>query len=320
MDTKSKISQNVQVAVRIRNQFVNTANEKKVNYDGTAVVVKAESFDSIKKTFSSVVIHDPEKRKGAKVFTYDRVFNKNDSQEQVFAVVKPIIDRCMEGFNGCIFAYGQTGSGKTYTMQGSDLSNERGVMPRVIEQITAAIADGEKKGIEYNVTGSYLEIYQEQLRDLLVSDEEQGTLKFAERAKKVKNNAIINLDPQSRKIAELESEIARLKLLLSQCNCQKNNRVALNNSFVRKRQSKWWERFLCNRMTDFDVIPVQNTVESEGTICVENETLEITDQSSVYVLEDTSSTRSSTPFMTRTASSVKIMKKTKKSGQVVPFR
>ncbi|KAJ3257607.1 hypothetical protein HK103_004379 [Boothiomyces macroporosus] len=290
MDTKSKISQNVQVAVRIRNHFVNTANEKKVNYDGTAVVVKAESFDSIKKTFSSVVIHDPEKRKGTRVFAYDRVFNKNDSQEQVFAVVKPIIDRCMEGFNGCIFAYGQTGSGKTYTMQGSDLSNERGVMPRVIEQITAAIADGEKKGIEYNVTGSYLEIYQEQLRDLLVSDEEQGgninkkrskihlidlagservestgatgtrlkegssinmslsslgnvinalssgnthipyrdskltyllsdslggnsitlilaisydetigTLKFAERAKKVKNNAIINLDPQSRK-------------------------------------------------------------------------------------------------------------------------
>ncbi|KAJ3273867.1 hypothetical protein HDV01_003845 [Terramyces sp. JEL0728] len=169
-----KLSQNVQVAVRIRNHYVNTSNEKRVNYDGTAIAAKAENYDSLKKIYNSVVINDPEKRKRSKIYTYDRVFSMKETQSDIYSTISPIIEKCMQGFNGCIFAYGQTGSGKTYTMQGLDSGDERGVMPRVIEQITKAIIEGEKKGIEYTVTGSYLEIYQEQLKDLLVGEEEQG--------------------------------------------------------------------------------------------------------------------------------------------------
>jgi kinesin family protein 6/9 len=50
-------------------------------------------------------------------------------------VAKPVIDNCLEGYNGTIFTYGQTGSGKTYTMSGGDEWEERGIIPRVLSYI-----------------------------------------------------------------------------------------------------------------------------------------------------------------------------------------
>ena len=52
-------------------------------------------------------------------YTYDNVFGEKSNQEDIFKqVAKPIVDQCLEGYNGAIFAYGQTGAGKTFTMLG----------------------------------------------------------------------------------------------------------------------------------------------------------------------------------------------------------
>lgn len=85
----------------------------------------------------------------------------------------PITQNVLEGYNGTIFAYGQTGTGKTHTMSGidSDKGNEekvfeeRGIMPRSFETIFKSISCGEGK--KYLVRASYLEIYMENVHDLL---------------------------------------------------------------------------------------------------------------------------------------------------------
>ncbi|KAI8896858.1 P-loop containing nucleoside triphosphate hydrolase protein [Globomyces pollinis-pini] len=105
----------------------------------------------------------------------------DSTQEMVFQIVKPIIQKCLTGYNGCIFAYGQTGSGKTFAMEGLQ-GNQRGVIPRVAEQLMLYIENNSRRdnleGIDFSVRCSYLEIYQESLRDLLLEKKYQGDLKI----------------------------------------------------------------------------------------------------------------------------------------------
>ena len=78
----------------------------------------------------------------------------------------PLVDAVLDGFNGTIFAYGQTGTGKTYTMEGiRSEPNNRGVIPNSFEHIFSHISKSANQ--QYLVRASYLEIYQEEIRDLL---------------------------------------------------------------------------------------------------------------------------------------------------------
>ncbi|EEC69596.1 hypothetical protein OsI_38942 [Oryza sativa Indica Group] len=103
---------------------------------------------------------------------------ENNVQEVLFRVAGlPMVENCMAGYNSCIFAYGQTGSGKTYTMLGeiSELevrpSQDRGMTPRIFEFLFARIRAEEEsrrdEKLKYNCKCSFLEIYNEQITDLL---------------------------------------------------------------------------------------------------------------------------------------------------------
>ncbi len=75
----------------------------------------------------------------------------------------------LEGYNGTVFAYGQTGCGKSFTMQGvKDPPTQRGIIPRSFEHIFETIDSSEN--MKYLVHASYLEIYNEEIRDLLSAD------------------------------------------------------------------------------------------------------------------------------------------------------
>uniref|UniRef100_A0A7M5WTB1 Kinesin motor domain-containing protein n=1 Tax=Clytia hemisphaerica TaxID=252671 RepID=A0A7M5WTB1_9CNID len=112
-----------------------------------------------------------------KQFSYDHVANMETTQEEVFATVgKGIMEAFIDGFNGTIFAYGQTGSGKTFTMlgppdDGDNFSHElRGVIPRGFEYIFSLINRQQEKAgdrVEFIARCSFLEIYNEQVFDLL---------------------------------------------------------------------------------------------------------------------------------------------------------
>ena len=100
-------------------------------------------------------------------FRFAEVFPADATQDQVFErVAAPVVDTCLEGYNGTIFAYGQTGSGKTYTMSGGDSWDERGLIPRVFSRLFERLAERSHE-VEYSVYASYLEIYKENGYDLL---------------------------------------------------------------------------------------------------------------------------------------------------------
>ncbi|XP_043278808.1 kinesin-like protein KIF3B [Venturia canescens] len=114
-------------------------------------------------------------RDSVKVFTFDAVYDWNSNQAELYEeTVRPLVSSVLDGFNGTIFAYGQTGTGKTYTMEGTKNDAERrGIIPRSFEHIFNHI--GRSENMQYLVRASYLEIYQEEIRDLLHPDQ---TLRF----------------------------------------------------------------------------------------------------------------------------------------------
>jgi kinesin family protein C1 len=104
-------------------------------------------------------------------FHFDRVFQPSSTQSQVFAEISQLVQSALDGYNTCIFAYGQTGSGKTYTMEGPEahlMSPEtEGMISRAVQQIFVSSNRLREKGWEYEMYASFLEIYNETIRDLL---------------------------------------------------------------------------------------------------------------------------------------------------------
>nr|CCA17586.1 kinesinlike protein putative [Albugo laibachii Nc14] len=107
-----------------------------------------------------------------KSFAFDSVYDENTSQRQFYDdSAYPLIESIFEGYNSTIFAYGQTGCGKTHTMQGKDSPVEqRGVIPLSFDHIFDIIRTDITNEREYMVRISYLEIYNEEIRDLLGED------------------------------------------------------------------------------------------------------------------------------------------------------
>lgn len=110
-----------------------------------------------------------------KEFTFDNSFwsHKLDDehyahQEDVYNCLgEDMLDHNFEGYHTCIFAYGQTGSGKSYTMMGTP--DQPGIIPRTCEDLFERIASNDHPNISYNVRVSYFEVYNEHVRDLLVT-------------------------------------------------------------------------------------------------------------------------------------------------------
>ncbi|XP_062081895.1 kinesin-like protein KIN-14I [Humulus lupulus] len=110
-------------------------------------------------------------KEGRKSFTFNKVFGPCATQEEVFSDTRPLIRSVLDGYNVCIFAYGQTGSGKTFTMTGpKELTEEsQGVNYRALHDLFL-LSEQRKDTFFYEISVQMLEIYNEQVRDLLITD------------------------------------------------------------------------------------------------------------------------------------------------------
>uniref|UniRef100_A0A663DZG1 Kinesin-like protein n=1 Tax=Aquila chrysaetos chrysaetos TaxID=223781 RepID=A0A663DZG1_AQUCH len=152
------------------------------------VVVRCRPFNASERKASSYAVVDCDQARkevsvrtggvadktSRKTYTFDMVFGAQAKQIDVYrSVVCPILDEVIMGYNCTVFAYGQTGTGKTFTMEGERSPNEEytweedplaGIIPRTLHQIFEKLSEN---GTEFSVKVSLLEIYNEELFDLL---------------------------------------------------------------------------------------------------------------------------------------------------------
>ena len=108
-----------------------------------------------------------------RTFWYDKAYGMDSTQDQVFQeTAMPIVESVVQGYNGTIFAYGQTGTGKTFTMEG-DFETEinKGIIPRSFDLMFNIIKT--TYNTNFLIQCSYLELYNEEVRDLLAKNHQQ---------------------------------------------------------------------------------------------------------------------------------------------------
>ncbi|KAK7739905.1 Kinesin-related motor protein [Cytospora paraplurivora] len=149
-----------------------------------------------------------------KTYSFDRVFSQAADQSMIFDdVVKPIMGEMLAGFNCTIFAYGQTGTGKTYTMSGDMteslglLAPEAGIIPRVLQSLFNKL---DADGTENCVRCSFIELYNEELRDLLTPDDSAKLKIFDDLSKKGHMSTMVQ-GVEERHITNAAEGIARLQ-------------------------------------------------------------------------------------------------------------
>ena len=176
---------NISVFIRVRPLLFHESDETDRN--ATSII----SSHADKKTIA--VTHPSKSLQCA----YDRVFGENDDQNAIYDHIQPATTALVNGFNSTIFAYGQTGSGKTHTMFGpqdsyavtqssygganhASLSNSAGVIPRSIVQIFKELGRKDLNITEVTVYVSFVQVYNEQLYDMLRDPRRSASLEIHE--------------------------------------------------------------------------------------------------------------------------------------------
>ena len=172
----------VRVAVRCR-PF---NSREKANGESSCVKIRSDQ----------VVLVNPAGNNEEHSFAFDLVIDENATQESVWTNVGvPILNKAFNGYNGTIFAYGQTGSGKTWSMQGAEGSDLEGIIPRMNNKLFERI-DSETKmrpTVQFLITVSYFEIYNEVIFDLLDSSDRKKRSAAAKGGLEIKEHPVLGV-------------------------------------------------------------------------------------------------------------------------------
>ncbi|KAG2415689.1 hypothetical protein HFD88_006880 [Aspergillus terreus] len=199
-ERKSSDDTNIHVVVRCRGR-----NDREVK-ENSGVVIETEGVKG-----KTVEVSMGPNAVSNKTYCFDKVFSPAADQATVFEdVALPIVNEMLEGYNCTIFAYGQTGTGKTYTMSGDMtdtlgiLSDNAGIIPRVLYALFHKLEDTDS-----TVKCSFIELYNEELRDLLAV-EDNTKLKIFENERK---GAIGSTLVQGMEETYIDSATSGIKLL-----------------------------------------------------------------------------------------------------------
>jgi len=191
-----------------------------------------------------------------KTYHFDKVFSPAADQAIIFDdVVKPILSEMLTGYNCTIFAYGQTGTGKTYTMSGDMtdtlglLSDAAGIIPRVLYTLFQKLESDE---VECSVKCSFIELYNEELRDLLSPDDSTKLKIYDDNNKKGHSATLV----QGMEESHIKSANAGIKLLqagshkrqvaATKCNdLSSRSHTVFTITTYMKKSSETGEDFIC---------------------------------------------------------------------------
>ncbi|KAJ9466428.1 Kinesin heavy chain [Diplonema papillatum] len=174
----------VRVAIRVRPHTATDGGDNR-----TCMTMDSEH--------GQIICKDPDGKKIEKAYNFDTVFATTSEQKDIFECIgSPMVESALEGYNVTLFTYGQTGSGKTYTIQGLpgagvrvgqdyDIEQHKGLTPRIAEYLFERVADmvDDEPALSCVIEMSYLEIYNESVRDLLVAKKDQTGLEVREDSK-----------------------------------------------------------------------------------------------------------------------------------------
>lgn len=214
---KIQKNQNLQVFVRCRPLSASEVNQRGIS----AVDINGQK---------EIVVQDRCNSKITKTFSFDKVFGPSTPQSEVYQnVVEPLISDVLAGFNCTVFAYGQTGSGKTFTMEG-DFGTPKRLSPEsnagLIPRAMCALFDELRVlQAEYTVRISLMELYNEELYDLLSSDEVPPKLRLFDDASRkgsvlVQGLQEVMVHTQSQVLDELHKGSAKRQVAATLMNAQ----------------------------------------------------------------------------------------------------
>ena len=186
-------SNNSLISVRVRP--LNSKEKEESDYKTIKIISITKLIISIPLEYSfeekSKINHIKVSKEKQSSFEFDFVFDENSSQSQIYEyTTHNLIDNIMGGYNATILAYGATGTGKTYTMVGNGLNN--GIMIRTIKDLFNSVHNNMINNKQYVIKISYIEVYNEIIKDLLSN-----------------NNSIIELKSDSKKGLILKNALAK---------------------------------------------------------------------------------------------------------------
>jgi kinesin family protein 18/19 len=163
LGTKQGVSSNLQVAIRCRPML----EKDLVRGSAECVQVINETTLIISEPYDADGHPSTEKSRKLQ-FEFQKVFSKTSSNQEVYNyTTRPLLDGLFDGLNATIFAYGASQTGKTYTIMGN--GENSGIIGFAVNDLTTMMESGERMGAVLKI--SYVEIYNEVIRDLLSTDE-----------------------------------------------------------------------------------------------------------------------------------------------------
>ncbi|RYP36617.1 hypothetical protein DL767_003321 [Monosporascus sp. MG133] len=237
---------NINVVVRCRGR-----NEREVR-ENSAVVVETEGVKGklIELSLGPNALSN-------KTYNFDRVFSQAADQAMVYDdVVKPILEEMLGGYNCTIFAYGQTGTGKTYTMSGDMnnhlglLSDEAGIIPRVLQNLFNKL---ENEDTESFVKCSFIELYNEELRDLITRDDSAKLKIFDDTSRKGHATTVVqgmeesHIKNAAEGIKLLQEGSLRRQVAATKCNdlSSRSHTIFTVTACIKKASGEDGEDYVC---------------------------------------------------------------------------
>lgn len=152
-------------------------------------------------------------------FGFDNVFTPTNTQDDVWEATEPLVQSAIDGYNTCVFAYGQTGSGKTYTMLGS--STNTGIVTQAVKKLFGAkhmLEETSQGRTTVEISVELLEVYNEQVRDLVSTKECDGGSGFKKLNISVNSNEALG---NTVHVATSKEEVSDILAIAQKRRCVK---------------------------------------------------------------------------------------------------